>query len=47
MRKRLAHRVTISQACRLAGIDSAVLLTELNQKRAKAPDRKIALSLVS
>jgi hypothetical protein len=47
LRNRLAHRVTISQACRLVGVDSAALLSELNQKRAKTPRTRITLPLVS
>jgi hypothetical protein len=33
LRQRLAHRVTIAQACRLIGVEPEPLLVELNGKR--------------
>jgi hypothetical protein len=48
LRQTLARRVTIAQACRLAGVDSEALLAHLNRDRAAhVAGHKISLPLLS
>jgi len=47
LRKRLAHRVTIAQACRLIGVEPDPLLAELNAKRIDPATKKIALPMIA
>jgi len=47
LRKTLASRVTIGQACRLAGANEEALLARLNEERPKSADQRISLSVLS
>ena len=47
LRKTLASRVTIGQACRLAGANEETLLARLNEERPKSADQRISLSVLS
>lgn len=47
LRKKLASRVTIGQACRLAGVNEESLLARLNHDRSPPADRRIPLAVLS
>jgi hypothetical protein len=47
LRKTLAHRVTIAQACRFVGVDADALLKRLNEEQVQPLKRKVSLPLIS
>lgn len=47
LRQRLAHRVSIAQACRFLGVEAASLLADLNRQRTETSTRKVSLPVVA